>query len=328
VLATLQMEYYIARRLDAADRCGRRSVVMARAAGDPDVLVRVLLLRALGTWGPGTHVERRAIGAELLGLPLRRDLEVSALFQYGCALHEAGAAIEADAIMQRCHTMANDLRHTAADVPLAWWRFMRAVERDDPDRFALGAAALDLHRRSTVVTIDEMSGIHAIRTAEVGAPVPNDVVANAVASRNAGFRALVAHAMVEAGDIGGALRILGTAAPGEVPDYASLAADCLRTAVFAAADRTEDLRLSLERIRRWSGELVLYGNADHLGAVDFFIATGLVALGDRDGARERARAALARCEQIGNRPWTRRAADQLARLDSGDGAGKPAESRA
>jgi hypothetical protein len=298
---------------------------MARTVGDPDILVRVLLLRALGTWGPGTHVERRSIGAELLALPLRGDLEVAALFQYGCALHEAGCPIEADAIMDRCRTVAADLRHTAADVPLAWWRFMRAVERDDPDRVMLGAAALDLHRRSAIVTIDELSGIYTIRTAEVGATVPGDIVANAAASRNAGFRALVAHAMVEASDIDGAIRILGAAAPGDVPDYAALAADCLRTAVFAACGRTEDLRGSLERILRWSGEVVLYGNGDHLGAVDFFIAAGLAALGDRDGARERARAALATCERIGNRPWARRAADQLARLDGAQAGGKPAE---
>jgi hypothetical protein len=50
--ASLQMEYYIARRIAQADACGRRSVDIARAAGDPTVLLRVLLVPALGTWGP------------------------------------------------------------------------------------------------------------------------------------------------------------------------------------------------------------------------------------------------------------------------------------
>ena len=140
VLAALQLEHSFARRLDEAGACGHQSVAMARAAGDPGVLIRVLNLRALATWGPGTHAERRAIGTELLTLPLRGEQEVAALFQYATALHEAGLVADADAAMARCRAAATRLRHTAADVPLAWWQFMRAVERDDPDRFALGAS--------------------------------------------------------------------------------------------------------------------------------------------------------------------------------------------
>ena len=83
VLAALQLEYSFTRRLDDADKCGHRSVALARAAGDTDVLIRVLNLRALATWGPGAHAERRGIGTELLTLPLRGEQEVAALFQYG-----------------------------------------------------------------------------------------------------------------------------------------------------------------------------------------------------------------------------------------------------
>ena len=314
VLATLQMENYYARRLDEADDCGLRSVAMARAAGDPDVLVQVLLLRTLGTWGPGTHPARRAISAELLSLPLDGERKVSTLFQYGAALHEAGQPDEAVATIRRCQDAATGMRHSIADVPLAWWWFMRAVETDAPDRVALGAKALDLHRRTRIVTIDELSGIHAIRTAGAGAAVPPDIVASAAASRNPGFRALVAYAMVEASDIAGAVGLLGAAAPGEAPDYASLAADCLRTAVFAAAGLIDEVRGALDRIATWAGEVVIYGSVDHLGAVDFFIAAGLAALGDRTNALTHARAALACCERVGNRPWGRRVAAQVARL--------------
>jgi hypothetical protein len=117
------------------------------------------------------------------------------------------------------------------------------------------------------------------------------------------------------------VRLLGPAAPGQTPGYAALAADCLRTAVFAAAGRAEDTRAALDRITAWSGELVLYGNADHLGAVDYFIALGLAALGE-DGAAERhARAAAGRCVAIGNRPWARRAAALAGRLAAGKPAG-------
>src|SRR5206468_814966 len=117
---------------------------------------------------------------------------------------------EAVAAMRRCQAAATELRHSIADVPLAWWWFMRAVETDAPDRVALGAKALELHRRTSIVTMDELSGIHAIRRAGVGEAVPPDVVASAAASRNPGFRALVAHAMVEASDIAGAVGLLGS----------------------------------------------------------------------------------------------------------------------
>jgi hypothetical protein len=230
--------------------------------------------------------------------------------------------------MARCRAAAARLRHTAADVPLAWWHFMRAVERDDPDRFAIGSAALRLHRRSGMVTMDEMSGIHALRTATAGAPVPADVVANAQASGNPGFRALVGHALAEAGDPAGGVRLLGPAAPGQAPGYAALAADCLRTAVFAAAGRPEDTRASLDRITAWSGEFVLYGNADHLGAVDYFIAFGLAALGEAGVAARHARAAAEQCAGIGNRPWARRAAALAGRLAAGKPAGSAAGNRA
>ena len=39
---------------------------MARAAGDSAVLLRVLMMRALGAWGPSTYHERIALGEEML----------------------------------------------------------------------------------------------------------------------------------------------------------------------------------------------------------------------------------------------------------------------
>src|SRR5664279_5714757 len=93
-----------------ADACGRRSVAMARAAGDPTVLLRVLLVRALGVWGPGTHDERIAIGEEMLTLPMDGELEVSVLWQYAAALHQAGRPGDAELIMDRCRVAAARLR--------------------------------------------------------------------------------------------------------------------------------------------------------------------------------------------------------------------------
>ena len=79
--------------------------------------------------------------------------------------------------METCRAAAARLRHTVVDVPLGWWRFMRAIERDDPAAADFGAAALDLHRRSSVVSLEEMTGIYTIRAAPYGAEVPPDVVA-------------------------------------------------------------------------------------------------------------------------------------------------------
>ncbi len=160
VLASLQSEHLTARQAHQAHECGRAAVEMARTAGDQAVLLRVLLMRALSIWGPGTFDERIALCAEMLTLPLSGELEVSALWQYSSALVQAGRSAEADAMMARCLAAAARLRHTAADVPLGWFRFMQAVARDDPQAREIGNAALRLHRRSSVVSLEEMTGIY------------------------------------------------------------------------------------------------------------------------------------------------------------------------
>lgn len=319
VLGSLQMEYLTARRPAEADVCGRASVEMARAAGDSAVLLRVLMMRALGTWGPGTYHERIALGEEMLTLPLAGELEVSALWQYGSALLQAGRTSDADAVIERCQAAAARLRHTGADVPLGWWRFMRAISRDDPAAKELGDAALDLHRRTSVVSLEELTGIHAIRTAPVGSEVPPDVVASPAVRRNPAFRSEVAYGLLESGDLETAVRLLGHEPATDAPDFAALASDCLQTAVYAAAQLLPQTRVCLARIQPWSGDVVIWGSADHLGAVDFFVAQAVLALGDRDAAQAYAAAAVDLCVRVGNRPWERRARSLLAELGPAPG---------
>ena len=134
---------------------------------------------------------------------------MSALWQYGSALLQAGRTSDADAVIERCQAAAARLRHTGADVPLGWWRFMRAISRDDPAAKELGDAALDLHRRTSVVSLEELTGIHAIRTAPVGSEVPPDVVASPAVRRNPAFRSEVAYGLLESGDLETAVRLLG-----------------------------------------------------------------------------------------------------------------------
>ena len=232
---------------------------------------------------------------------------MSALWQYGSALLQAGRTADADAVIERYQAAAARLRHTGADVPLGWWRFMRAISRDDPAAKELGDAALDLHRRTSVVSLEELTGIHAIRTAPVGSEVPPDVVASPAVRRNPAFRKEVAYGLLESGDLETAVRLLGHEPATDAPHFAALASDCLQTVVYAAAQLLPQTRGCLTRIQPWSGDVVIWGSADHLGAVDFFVAQAVLALGYRYVARAYAAAAVDLCVRVGNRPWERRA---------------------
>ena len=316
VLASLQMEYYHARRFDQAEIYGRRSVELARRVGEPGLLLRVLLVRSLTNWAPGTHTQRIALAEEMLSLPAAGEMEVSVLWQYGTAMNHAGRDAEAEAAMVRAQQAAARLRHTGADIPIAWWKFMRAVEREDPQRAEIGRDALELHRRTTFVASGELAGLYALRSGEIGDPVPSEVIEFGRESPNPGYRALVAYALVEAGDATLAIGILGPDGAEDARDFAALASDCLRTGVYAAAGRLGDTRRMLGRITRWSGDAVTWGSVDHLGAVDYFIALGQLALGEIDVARQHLRLAIELCDRVGNQVWARRARSRLSRLDA------------
>ena len=314
VLACLQMENYYGRRVAEADAYGRRSVQMARETGDPLVLLQVLLVRGLATYAPGTHDERLAMAEEMLTLPLPGESEVSVLWQYGSALQQAARSDEAEMIMERCQAVADRLRHTGADIPLAWWWFMIAVKSDAPDRRRIGEAALDLHRRSTVVAMDELVGIFAVRSARAG---------DAGAGRGRQSRTNQPECRTSRA---------GRVRDGRVRRHRRSTVDhgarCRRRSAglwlaglglpagggLRGRWATPQLRESLRRIMPWSGDVVTYGTVDHLGAVDFFIALGLVALGDHDRARPHAQAAVELCDRVRNVPWARRARALLTAL--------------
>jgi hypothetical protein len=311
VLACLQMEHYFGFDAAVADDYGRRSVEMARRTGDPDVLVSVLLVRALASWGSLTAQQRVELGEELLSLPLRGETEVHALWQYGAALYRTGRVDESDAVMARCFAVAARLRHTGADIPIAWWRFMRAVAQERPDAALLGDTALELHRRARFIAMDELTAMHLIRRAPVGSPVPEDAQRVVADNPSSVLRALVAHAVAESGDVTSAVALLGPPPDPRGRNYASRAGACLRLAVFAMAGDRAAVREGLAAMTVMDldpDEVVTYGSIDCLGSVDYFLALADEALGDRDGARRHTRAALAFDRRIGNRAWGRRAA--------------------
>ena len=86
VLATLQMEHYYARRLEAADACGRRSITMARADGDPDVLVSVYRAGPL----PEIAVHERRVDLLVLRNAVARAIdEIGIGFLFAPRMHPA-----------------------------------------------------------------------------------------------------------------------------------------------------------------------------------------------------------------------------------------------
>ena len=239
------------------------------------------MMRALGTWGPGTYHERIALGEEMLTQPLAGELEVSARGSTGAlcfrlATTDADAVI--DAARRRLHGGATQVRTYRLGGGGSC-----APSPGTTGGQELGDAALDLHRRTSVVSLEELTGIHAIRTAPVGSEVPPDVVASPAVRRNPAFRSEVAYGLLESGDLETAVRLLGHEPATDAPDFAALASDCLQT-VATRRRKPPQTRGCLARIQPWSGDVVIWGSADHLGAVDFFVAHAVLALGDRDAA--------------------------------------------
>ncbi len=315
LLAALQMEHFYGWDSSVGERIGAESVEVARRCGDPALLVEVLLVRIIAAWGPGRAPLRLRLVEEVLGHGPTGELRVFILFQLATAYYELFDPERADATMLECAREAAALRHTGVEIPLAWWRFARARDLDDPEAPALGTAASALHRASGYIAGPDLECLLAIRGTEAGGRVPDHVL-ELMPGANAGLRAMVAHACLEAGDPTTARRLLGEPAPPGASDYSVLAGHCLRVLVLAAAGPPAEVAAALERIVPHAGQSVVYGTVDHLGSVDLFLACGYAALGPayRDRALEHARAAVTLNARLQCLPWARRAEALLARL--------------
>lgn len=316
LLASLQLELGYAWRAAEAFDCGVESIAVARQSGDDEVLLEVLLLHMLAQWGPGSADYRIGLATEALPLATTLDRKLHVRWQLGCALHHAGRPAEADAEIERCFELATVLRHTGSDVPLAWWRFMRAVEQGQPDAAEFGFAARAMHRRTSVVALAEMIGISTLRTAPRGSDVPAEVVAEARVNANLAYRAVIGQALAEAGRVGDAVDLVRDHLPDGAKSYASLAGDCLRVDVLAHAGDSDELRSAMQRITPWADQVVSYGSVDALGSAHYFVARGLHAQGDLSAARAEYERAVEHNARLGNVPWGERAKDRLRSLES------------
>jgi hypothetical protein len=312
LLATLQMEHCYGWDIAAADRAGEESVEVARACDDPPLLVEVLLIRIIASWGPGRAAMRLELIEEVLAHEPAGELGVFVRFELGVTVYELVRPDEADAEMGRCADDSGALRHTGLEIPLAWWQFARARDLDDPRAAELGRAALERHRASGYISGDELECVAAIRLNPPGHPVDPSIVHSA-RSATPGLRAMVAHAVLESGDPAAAYELLGEAAPPGASEYSVLAGHCLRVLVLARTGSPAEVTEALARIEPYAGQACNYGSIDHLGAVDHFLACGYAALGD-PRAVEHAERAVVLSGQLQCAPWRRRSEALLAEL--------------
>ena len=211
LLATLGLEHYVAMDAARGDVRGGESLRLARESGDPDVLRDCLAARSVAVWSPVHSGERVSLAEEALTAVASPEHEISARFQLATGLHHLGRAPEADAVMTAAFALADRLRHTGSDVPLGWWRWLRAVEREDPEAERIGHETLALHRRTTVVGLAELSCLYTLECQPRGAPVPADVLTTAMGHPFPPFRAAVAHALSMVGDLDGGAAAAGRA---------------------------------------------------------------------------------------------------------------------
>jgi tetratricopeptide (TPR) repeat protein len=308
--AVLQMEYFYGWRSDVGARHGDRALALARDLGDPDLLREVLMLRVVATTGAWDAENRLRWAREVLDLAPQGEHLVTALWFLGLVQWENRCPEAADEAIARCSALASELRHDGLDTPLAWWSAARARDRDDPAQTDLLNAAVSRLGAGSIAT-DELTCLAAVRALPRG-DVSGEIVARA---RQGGpsLRAVVAHALLEAGDGAAAYELLGPAAPGEAVDYSTPAGRCLRLLVLAETGSPDEVREALALVEPHLGRVASYGSIDHCGVVDHFVASAYAALGDAR-ARETAERALDLNRELGCLPWVRRSEQLLRRL--------------
>ncbi|MDQ4051627.1 MAG: AAA family ATPase [Actinomycetota bacterium] len=316
VLVSLAMELVYEWRSEEAEAVGRRAVQAARDLGDDDLFADVVSLHTLALWGkPGAVAQRLELAHEALARALSHEQELYLRFGAAAAHLQGGNPAEADRQMTRCTELSRRLRHTGADVPIAWWRFYRAVDADDPvagER--LLAEALDRHRVSSIVAISEMEPMARFRLRGIGVDVPDGHVELGLSHANPAFRAMTAHVLAESGRALEGAEVLGEPVPDGAWDYASMYGDCLRVDVLAAAGHVDPLRAAFSRIEPWGHEFAVYGSTDCIGSIDYFVGRGHEGLGNVDAARAAYTRAAETNRSAGIVPWQLRAERRLAGL--------------
>ena len=292
LLANLGLEHYVSWRQDECDPRMRESLEVARQSGDKEVLRDCLAAREMTLWGPGMHVERAERAREHLTLEMSPELEITALFQLGSAQLQGGDVVASDATMAVAFELAEELGRTGLDVPLAFWRWLRADETLSPDADRLAQVAVELHRQSSIVSHAEIRACTRLAVLD-GASVPEDLVELGTGHAYLGVRAAVAHALARAGDHARALEVLG---PLETmgTDYTALFGACLSAETLVLAGGTPALiEQAIDQLRPFGDDIATYGTVWSMGPTSYFVGSGLLALGRTDEGVEMLQRALA-----------------------------------
>jgi DNA-binding SARP family transcriptional activator/tetratricopeptide (TPR) repeat protein len=315
VLSSLSMELMYQWRSAEADELGEKSVAMAREYGDRELFCDVASMRVMAAnCRPGGAEQQLDLIAEVLDSDPTREQELYVRFLSAPAHTQRGDVDEADRQITRCLELVRRLRHTGADVPLAWWRFFRAAERGEreaADRLAENAAAL--HAGSQVVARAELES-YMRRVADHDLPVSDAEVEWGRAHPSPAFRALIAHPLADAGRVEEAVALLGESLPDGAYDFTSTYGECLRTEVLAAAGPSEALGRALQRIRPLADEMAIMGTTDCLGSIQYFVGRAHEAFGDVEAARAAYEVAVERNRKARLQYWTARAERRLAGL--------------
>ena len=313
--ATLAIEHQFGWDIETSDAYAARAIEVARATGDHDQLCSALLVRVISSCGRADLGARSSLAQELLDAGPAGELEVTALFHLGYALHEEGRVVDAEAAMTRARRKADAMTHSGLDVPLAWWEAAVARDHDDPEADRIGDDALALLLSKSFYHGTELPTLHAVMTRQPGTRVSDAVIEDARTGLHA-QRSLVAWSLLESGHLDLAADVLGPPPPEHAVDYSIEASLCFRLLVAAALGDTAEVAEMLRRIDRYPIPLAVYGTVIHLGAFDHFRAVGHRALGDQERALELARAAVETNRRCDIRPWLRRSEALLSELES------------
>ncbi len=257
LLAALQMEHFYGWDSSVADPLGAESVEVARACDDRALLLEVLLVRIIATWGPDRAPQRLEMIDEVLGYEPAGELRVFILFQLATALYEVfepGSGRRDHAAVRR--RGGGVAAHRRGD-PTGLVALRARPRPRRPGSQGTRSTAFDLHRSSGYIGGAELECLMATRGSDPGTRVPDDVLELA-RTANPGLRALVAHAVLECGDPETAYALLGEPAPPGASDYSVLAGHCLRVLVLAEAGTREEVRAGAgadHEVRRPGGEL-------------------------------------------------------------------------
>jgi DNA-binding SARP family transcriptional activator len=314
LLQQLSVEYYIGWRTRDADDTGREALELARASGDRGLLRECLELRCVTLFLPGRARELEETARELLALGVEGEREIAARFHLGNGLHRQGRAAESDEVMARAFELASVLRHTSCDIPLAWWRWLRAAETRSPEADELAQRALALHRRTSIVGLEELTGLTTLEREPSTGEVPADLVVAARGHQNRAYRTYVAHALARSGDLDTALGLLGEPLPPHEYDYATHFANCLRVEVLALGGRRDELPEAIARIEPFVHEHATYGSVLSAGSTAYFVGLGVLALGDAERARDALETAVRVNEASGSLRFAEHAREALTAL--------------